>query len=232
MQNLIVSRNPARRTAKQKAASKRNIKKAQAARRRGGRRRTTRRRRRRNPYNQVTRARASNQARRRRRVTARLPTFNRILNDQVIPAFIGGTGAVVNDIVVNMLPLPPQFKTGWMRHMSKAVGAIAIGYLGAMFLQKKTADALGAGAMTVVGYNVVRDFAAQWMPQIPLGEYLDVPLGYYGAGLDPTVGEYLAPDIGMIPGSGMETAGQFTRGSPYMGVDAWPTGSAYDDMQY
>ena len=142
---------------------------------------------------------------------------------------------MINDIVVNMLPLPANFKVGWMRHLSKAVGAIAIGYLGAMFLQKRTADQLGAGAMTVVGYNVVRDLAAQWMPQIPLGEYLDVPLGeyltpelgYYGAGLDPSVG--------MIPGSGMETAGQFTRGSPYMGdsrLDAWPTGSAYEDMEY
>ena len=233
MKNLIVSRNPARRrTAKQRAASKRNIKKAQAA-RRGGRRRTTRRRRRRNPYTGVTRARRRT-AQRRSNPRVRLPTFNRIIQDQVIPAAVGGTGAVLNDIVVNMLPLPAQFKTGWMRHISKAVGAIAIGYLGAMFLAKRTADQLGAGAMTVVGYNVVRDLAAQFAPQLPLGEYLDVPLGeylmpdlgYYGAGLDPT--------LGMIPGSGMETAGQFTRGSPYMGggVNQWPTGSAYDDMDY
>lgn len=234
MKNLIVSRNPARRrtTAKQKAASRRNIKKAQAARRRGTRRRrtTTKRRRRRNPYTSVTRRRRSNQLRR-----ARLPTFNRIINDQVIPAVVGGSGAVLNDVIVNMLPLPLNFKTGWMRHVSKAVGAIAIGYLGAMFLRKQTADQLGAGAMTVVGYNVVRDLAAQWMPQIPLGEYLPMgeyltpDLAYYGAGLDPSASGVL----GDIPGSGMETAGQFTRGSPYMGagIEQWPTGSAYDDMQ-
>ena len=57
-----------------------------------------------------------------------------------------------------------------------------------------------------------------------MGEYLDPTLGYYGAGLNP----------GAIPGSGMETAGQFTRGSPYMGdgIDAWPTGDAYDDLEY
>ncbi|KKN49741.1 hypothetical protein LCGC14_0639910 [marine sediment metagenome] len=223
MKNLIVSRNPAkkRRSAAQKAASRRNIKKAQAVRRRGGRRRTTKKRRRRNPY-PVAHRRRSNPRR-------RFPTVQGIINDQVIPAAVGGAGAVINDLVVNMLPLPANFKSGWMRHISKAVGAIAIGYLGGMFLAKKTADQLGAGAMTVVGYNVVRDLAAQFMPQLqlgeylPMGEYLDPALGYYGAGLNPST----------IPGSGLETDSQFTRGSPYMGdgLDTWPTGGAYDDIQ-
>ena len=228
MKNLIVSRNPAkkRRTAKQKAASRRNIKKAQASRRRSPRRRSTTRKRRRNPYPVVKRARRRSNPRR------RLPSFGGIINNQVIPAAVGGTGAVLNDMIVNLLPLPVTFKSGWMRHISKAVGAIAIGYLGSLFLSKKTADQLGAGAMTVVGYNVVRDLAAQFVPQLPLGEYLEVPLGeyldpalgYYGAGLDPST----------VPGSGMETGGQFTRGSPYLGdgLEAWPTGGAYEDLQY
>ena len=224
MKNLIVSRNPAkkRRTAAQKAASRRNIKKAQAARRRSPRRRTRKTKRRRNTYPAAHRARRSNPRR-------RLPTVQGIINDQVIPAAVGGAGAVLNDVIVNMLPLPANFKSGWMRHISKAVGAIAIGYLGGMVLAKKTADQLGAGAMTVVGYNVVRDLAAQFMPQLalgeylPMGEYLDPALGYYGAGLNPST----------IPGSGLETDSQFTRGSPYMGdgLDTWPTGSAYDDIQ-
>jgi len=230
--NLIVSRNPARKrrtSAKQKAAARRNIKKAQAANRRGGRKTTTRRRRRRNTVGKYTRpARRSNPRR-------RLPTFNSIINDQVIPAAWGGVGAVVNDFIVNMLPLPAQFQAGWMRHISKAVGAVAIGVLGGMMLNKRTADQLGAGAMTVVGYNVVRDLAANFAPQLQLGYYgagLDPTMGEY---LDPTMGEYLDPALGDIPGSGMETAGQFTRGSPYMadsGLEAWPTQGGYDDIQY
>lgn len=228
MQNLIVSRNPTRkrRSAAQKAASRRNIKKAQASRRR---RRSPRRRR--NVYLAAKRrapARRRAAPRRAANPRARFPTFQSIINNQVVPAMVGGAGAVVNDVIVNMLPLPAQFKTGWMRHVSKALGAVAIGMLGGFVLQKRTADQLGAGAMTVVGYNVVRDLTAQFAPQIPLGEYLGeyLPLGYYGAGLDPSVG--------MIPGSGMETAGQFTRGSPYMAPDLeqWPTGGAYDDIQY
>ena len=149
MKNLIVSRNPAkkRRTAAQKAASRRNIKKAQAARRRGTRRRSPKRRR--NTYvAKQSHKRATNPRR-------RFPTVQGIINDQVIPAAVGGAGAVVNDMLVNMLPLPANFKAGWMRHISKAIGAVAIGFLGGMFLQKRTADQLGAGAMTVVGYNVV-----------------------------------------------------------------------------
>ena len=223
MRNLIVSSNPTkkRRSAAQKAASKRNIKKAQSANRGGGRRSTTKRRR------SSTRKRSY-----KRRSNPRMPTFNRILNDQVIPAAIGGAGAVVNDMIINMAPLPDNLKTGWMRHLSKAVGAIAIGYVAAMFLSKRTADALGAGAMTVVGYNVVRDMAAQWAPNLPLGEYLelneylDPSLGYYGAALNPDAAS-----------GGMDVGDQFTRGSPYMGdsddlsMGAWPTGGAYDDLQ-
>lgn len=217
--NLIVSRNPAkkRRTAAQTAASRRNLKKARAAKKKGGRRSSTKK-----------------APAKRRNPTTRMPTLNSIINDQVMPAAIGGTGAVLNDIIVNMLPLPPQFKTGWMRHVSKAIGAVAIGILSGFMLQKKTANQLGAGAMTVVGYNVVRDLAAQFAPQIPLGEYLDMPLGeyldpqlgYYGAGLNPAT----------VPGAGLEVNGQFTRGSPYIDpgadLDAWPTGGAYEDLQY
>lgn len=227
--NLIVARNPARKrrtSAKQKAAARRNIKKAQAAnRRRGGRRSTSKRKKRRNPVGRYTRpARRSNPRR-------GLPTFQSIIDNQVIPAAWGGVGAVANDIIVNMLPLPIAFQVGWMRHVSKAVGAVAIGFLTGMFLPKRTADHLGAGAMTVVGYNVVRDLAAQFAP--------DLQLGYYGAGmdpslseyLDPTLSEYLDPPLGTIPGAGMETAGQFTRGSPYMsGLEQWPTQGGYAEI--
>ena len=219
--NLIVSRNPAgkrkaRRSPAQKAASKRNIKKAQAA-RRGGRRRTTKRK---NPTTSRSYARRSN---------PKLPTLNRIINNQVIPAMVGGGGAVLNDLLVNMVPIPEDFKAGYLRHVSKAVGAIAIGYIGAMFLPKNTADQLGAGAMTVVGYNVVREAAARFAPQLPLGEYLpmgeylDPALGYYGAGLDPSDG-------------GLDVSNQFTRGTPYIDtgneLNAWPTGAEYEDMDY
>ncbi len=224
--NLIVASNPApkkrkrtTRTAAQRRASKRNIKKAQAARRR---RKTPRRR------NTVAKRRTY-----RRRSNPPKFSFKGIVDRQVMPALVGGGGAVLNDLLVNFVPfIPANFRTGWLRHVTKAVGAIAISYVGGMFLTKRTADQLGAGAMTVVGYNLVRDLATQFAPAIPLGEYLspvgeylDPSLGYYGAGLDPST----------VPGSGMETAGQFTRGSPYMGggdhLDAWPTGSAYDDIQ-
>lgn len=227
MKNLIVSRNPARRSAKQKAASKRNIKKAQAKNRGRGRRKTTTRRRTPKRRRNTAVARRSNPRR-----STRLPSIKGIIDSQVIPAAIGGTGAVIDDLLVNFLPLPAQFKSGWMRHLTKAIGAVLIGYVGGMFLTKRTADQLGAGAMTVVGYNVVRELMANFAPGIPLGEYLDPGMGEY---LDPALGFYGAGmDPGTVPGAGLETAGQFTRGSPYMdaGLEQWPTGSAYDEIQY
>jgi len=235
--NLILASNPARkqrRSPAQKAASKRNIKKAQQARRRG----PTKRRRRRNQVKTTTRAPYRYENLYRRSNPRRgAYTMKGVIDNQVMPALVGGGGAVLNDLIVNFIPfIPAQFRTGWMRHLTKAAGALAISFLGNMFLDKRTADQLGAGAMTVVGYNVVRDLAAQFAPTIPLGEYLTpvgeyldpalAGIGYYGAGLNPST----------VPGAGLETAGQFTRGSPYMGtsneLDAWPTGSTYDDLQY
>ncbi len=220
MKNLIVSRNTAskrktRRSPAQKAASRSNIKKAQAATRRGGRRRTS------------SKRRPAKRCSYRRRSNPRLPTLKGIFDNQVMPAMVGGGGAVLNDLLVNLVPIPENFKAGYLRHVSKAVGAIAIGYVGAMFLPRNTANQLGAGAMTVVGYNVVRDVAARFAPQLPLGEYLpmgeylDPALGYYGAGLDPS--------------GDMNVSNQFTRGTPYIdtGEDVlsmWPTGAEYEDV--
>lgn len=225
MSNLIVASNPARRrkktrrTAAQRAASKRNIRKAQAATRR--KKRPTRRR--------VTRRRNPAARRYARRSNPPKLSVKGIVDRQLIPAAIGGAGAVLDDMLVNVLPIPGNFKSGWLRHVTKAVGAVAIGYIGAMFLSKRTADQLGAGAMTVVGYNVVRDLAGQFVPQLPLGEYLSPVgeylepsgLGFYGAGLNPD-------------GGGMNTNDQFTRGNPYVdsGLDVWPSGGAYQDLQY
>ena len=161
-----------------------------------------------------------------------------IIDGQVMPALVGGGGAVLNDMLVNFVPgIPDNFKSGNLRHLTKAVGAIAIGYVGAMFLPRRTADQLGAGAMTVVGYNVVRDLAARFAPQLPLGEYLYGGVGEY---LHPGTGEYLDPALGFYgaglnPGHGMNVGDQFTRGTPYIdpdGLSAWPTGGEYDDMNY
>ena len=154
----------------------------------------------------------------------RLPTLNNIINKQVIPAMWGGTGAVANDVLYNFIPFPPMLSVGPMRHVGKAASAIALAWVSSFFLTRKQAEQLGAGALTVVGYNVVRELVQQFMPQIQMGEYL--PLGYYGAGMDPNaMGEYLQPGVGNVPGTGVRVPNQLTQGTPYMaGIGTtWPT---------
>lgn len=218
--NLIVASNPARRrkrrvSAAQRAAARRNIKKAQAARRRRAapaRRRTT------------------TTPRRRRRAAPRRSYRRRsnpilvrgIIDRQLIPAAIGGGGAVLNDVLFNYLPLPAMLKAGMFRHAAKAGLAIVLGIVASKVVKKTTADQIGSGALTVVGYNVVREAVAKFAPNIQMGEYLDPGLGYTGAGYNPLstgLGEYLDPNaLNGLPGVSM--GNQFSQGSPYMGE--WP----------
>lgn len=158
----------------------------------------------------------------------RLPRFNTIIDRQVMPALIGGSGAVANDVLYNFIPFPPMFATGPMRHVGKAASAIGLGWLSSFFLTRRTSEQIGAGALTVVGYNVVRELVQRFAPQIQMGEYLAPNLGYYGAGMDPGygMGEYLTPGLEQVPGAGVTTGRQLTQGTPYMaGMGA----GSYDD---
>lgn len=152
-----------------------------------------------------------------------------IVNNQLMPALIGGAGAVGNDMLFNVIPLPVMLKIGPMRHLGKAATALAIGFVASFFATKKTADQVAAGALTVVGYNVVRELVSRFAPGIQMGEYLDPGLGYYGAGLDPGAGNgmgvYLDPSLGVVPGAGVEAGYQLTQGTPYLGglSTTWPT---------
>lgn len=226
MKELIVASNPARRkkrrTAKQKAATRKMI----AANRRGT---TTRRRpkrrpasRRRPPQRRRAAARGKRVARR-RNPGFKLPRMAGIIDRQIMPALMGGMGAVGNDVLYNFIPFPPMFSVGPMRHVGKAASAIGLAWVSSFFLNKRTADQLGAGALTVVGYNVVRELVQRFAPQIQMGEYLQ--LGYYGAGLDPNMGEYLQPGMAVVPGSGVGVPPQLAQGSPYLNGlgTTWPT---------
>lgn len=222
---LIVASNPRKRRSSpaQKAAARRNIKKAQAA-----RRRSPARRRKASPRRRTSYKRKRNPTRPRARARAR-----GMIDAMVMPALIGGAGAVANDMLVNFLPIPANLKTGWMRHVTKTVSAVGLAWAADMLpgrlVTKSTVNQLGAGALTVVGYNLVRDLMAQFMPNLPLGEYLDPELGYWGAGLDPGsdpgMGMYLDPNLGVVPGAGVDVPPQMSEGTPYlngMGI-TWPT---------
>lgn len=195
--------NPRRRSRKRRtAAQKRATRKMIAANRRrarGGRRRrnltietsaqraargANPRRRRRNYY-------VSNPHRRRRRRNPnRRMTLQGVMNNLVVPAATAGAGAVLLDVLWGFVPVPPNIKTGPMRHVAKGIGAVTLGWLVGQVATRRMGDTMAMGALTVVFHSAFREMTAQFAPQIPLGYYsAGMPVGY-----DPSLGIYIGPE--------------------------------------
>lgn len=260
--NLIVASNPARRkrkqSAKQRAASLRNLRKARRA--RGSRKVRARRRnpstssnprRRRSPRRVMARRRRP--TRRVYRNPARRLVPRDLIGRTVMPALVGGAGAVANDVAYSFLlgKLPMgtgamgdivmQLQSGPLRHAGKLVSALALAYVASFVVNRRTSDQLGAGAVTVIGYNVVRDIMAKVAPDLTLGAYLDASnLGWAGPGqiasgqLDPRgratgmsagLARYLSPRLRGLPG--LTTRGQLSQtgmighGAPKSAADSY-----------
>jgi len=159
------------------------------------------RKRKRNPARHTTVARVA-PVRRKRRAVARRPVRRRrirrnpsargIINTTLIPAAVAGAGALSLDVLWGFVPVPATLKTGPFRHVIKGAGAIGMGYLAGMVVNKKTAGQLATGALTVVMYNAMREMAARFMPNVPFGYVSSgMPVGEYVSG---GMGEYVAGD--------------------------------------
>lgn len=137
------------------------------------------------------------------------------IGKSVIPAAVGAGGAITLDLLWSYLPVPAMVKTGPMRHVAKAAGAIGLGIIAGMLVKKDTANALAAGALTVVMYNAAREAVATFAPNIPLGEYLAI-----SDSTAPMLGEYLSGDGDELDGIIMDDdnysmAGLFDSGNEF-----------------
>ena len=134
-----------------------------------------------------------------------------IVNTTLIPAAVAASGALSLDVLWNFLPLPETLKTGPLRHIAKGAGAIGLGWLAGMVVNKKTAGQLATGALTVVTYNAMREMMARFMPAVNMGYYsAGMPAGSMGAYVG--MGEYVGG-----PGMGAYIGGGGT--SPYLAAD-------------
>jgi hypothetical protein len=240
---LLVASNPSGRkkrrgqSPKQRAASLRNLKKARRA--QSPRRRS-------NPVA------AANPSRRRKRRAKggvsyikrrRNPGFSlrklspRGLVAKAMPALVGGGGAVANDLLYNaaLNALPATFapdmvenlRTGMLRHVGKAASAILLTMLAGFVLPRRIAEQMGTGALTVVGYNVVREGVTKFFPDAGMGLYLEpaaASLGWAGAGWNPQYGGEWRSRSGLAaylktgggPGNGgLTPTAPFKTGAPY-----------------
>lgn len=122
---------------------------------------------------------------------------------QLMPAAIGGAGAVALDIGLGYLPasVPDFLKTGIGNKALKVAGALALGMIAGKVLGREKGKAVAAGALTVVAYGIIRDVVKQVAPTVALSgtDYVDnynpAPM-LMGAYMDSGVNSFQAAQMG------------------------------------
>lgn len=135
---------------------------------------------------------------------------------QLVPAAYGAGGAIALNLALSYLPLPDVLKTGWPRHLTRLAGAMAVGFAARKFLGRR-GEAVGAGALTVVVYDIVKGLIATASPDIGarLGDFEDVSLED-GGFIDPAspVRGFAAYLEGTADdGSGVDGMGAYLQGN-------------------
>lgn len=109
------------------------------------------------------------------------------ITNQLIPAVYGAGGALVLDVALGYIPLPPVLQSGYGRHAVRIVGALGIGWAAGKFLRGRGA-AVGQGALTVAVYGLLKDVAGKVLGnKVPglAGDYEEVDVSGY---LSPAAG--------------------------------------------
>jgi len=213
---------PKRRKAstRRKATPKKVTYMANPVRRRRRRRSTARATYRRNPIamrpNRMKRRRAVTRARYRRnpaRVSRAAGKGSIAIMPMILPSLMIGAGAVGAELVMGYLPLPAMFKTGAMRHITKAVVSVAGGWAIAKYANKKAGEAFAAGGIAISAHDMIKEGLTRVMPGLQFGgynwdkygynmpsmnSYASPSLGYYspGATYEPSMGEYMDQGMG------------------------------------
>lgn len=95
-----------------------------------------------------------------------------IVNDTLIPAGIGGLGALAVDVAFGAIPfIPAQVKTGPMASIAKIGAGILLGMVARRAFGRARGNMVMLGAVTVPAYNLAKFGAQKAMPTIPLGEH-------------------------------------------------------------
>ena len=138
-----------------------------------------------------------------------------IVEDLIMPVIPATGGALALDFAWNFLPLPESVANGFLRHVAKMGGAIAMALGAERVFDKRTAELMGVGAMTVVAHGAAKEMLQTAFP--------DLNLGYYSAG--PIVGK-----LATTAGPGTFTTGQVMGAYvPGAGMQAYVPGAGMDD---
>lgn len=83
-----------------------------------------------------------------------------------MPAVIGAGGAIALDAILAKVQssLPTQLQSGWLNTLVKVVGAVGLGFGASKVLGKDKGKIVAAGALTIIGYQVLRDLIKTQFP--------------------------------------------------------------------
>jgi hypothetical protein len=121
---------------------------------------------------------------------------------QLMPAAVGGLGALLNSVVLGyvtpmLVPIVPFMTTGYGLHALRIASSLGLGILGKKFGGRHGQQA-GEGALTVAMYLLFRDVAVSFAPMLPLGDYEEISIDgtadQLGAYMDPAtrLGAYMS----------------------------------------
>lgn len=180
----------------------------------------------------ITSAAEASVAGRKLRYRRKNPIGGDFIGGTLIPAAVGGASAVGIDVLMGVLPLPVQMKTGPMAPVVRVAAAIGLGFVASKVASRRVAEQVAVGAITVTAYQLMRTVAAKMTAgKVPgLSEYVSGDsIGYDGYAVVPTVGEYVSGDgVGEYvdgddmgyPSAGMIVGDLMPDGS----VEGWETG--------
>ena len=108
-----------------------------------------------------------------------------LMRNAVMPAMIGGTGALVLDVVDGYVApyLPVTLQAGYLRLIMKGLGAVAIGMVASRFLGRERGRVVMLGALTVTAYSAIRSaVAGAGIPGLSgYNDYTPFPMHGFGA---------------------------------------------------
>lgn len=122
----------------------------------------------------VTRSRTVKTAITRRRNPKRRNITDRMMKTAMNGVY-GSLGAITGSIVGNYLPLPVNLKTGNMAIVVNALIGIATGYTVSNFMDRKIGEEMAQGAVTVALHGTMKNALSGMMPGLALSDDL---LGY------------------------------------------------------
>jgi hypothetical protein len=91
----------------------------------------------------------------------------------LLPAAVGGAGALGLDVALAVLPVPAMLKAGALNIATRVAGALALGYLGKMLVNDRFGEQAMTGALVVTFYDGFKQAMTTYAPSVPLSDYMN-----------------------------------------------------------